>query len=75
MKKISKSSKFERLFFACPGAWYGNPPTETAPGNITIDATRIGQAIPWLSKRAQILETRISRDSNPGLFVSYTWKA
>lgn len=66
---ISKSD--DRAFYACPGAWVGNMPScfPDKTGNITIDPKRIVAAVRFLSRRYEILESRLSCDPNPGVVL------
>lgn len=66
---------------AIPGGWHGSDPgyldSDPRRGVVTVDVTRIVDAIEWLKRRATILETRVSRTtghwggSDPGIVIVY----
>ena len=53
-------ARWEKGFYACPGAWLGNRPDGARSGNIVVDADKILQAIPHLQKRFAIQGTSLS---------------
>lgn len=55
-------NEFDRIFYACPGAWYGNSPNPPyyPVGNITVDAECVIPAYKYLSRRVCIRATHAS---------------
>lgn len=67
--------RFQRWFFECPGAWYGNMPGSFGPrGNITVDVTKIVEAILFLSKRLKIVGSRLSSREEGAVVLEIEWK-
>lgn len=61
-------TKWDRIFHNCPGAWTGAPQCDHFPAHITIDPTRIIDAIAYLKrKRVNLIESALSElPSCPG---------
>ena len=69
------SGKWERAFYGCPGAWYGNGPEGEKPGNITVDVAAVPCAVKYLLRRFRIIDSVLSLDPNPGVQFRIAWRA
>ncbi|MFQ5702044.1 MAG: hypothetical protein ACE5HU_09390 [Acidobacteriota bacterium] len=47
-KQIQKA--FDRIFYPCPGAQYGGPPTTTHSGSIVVTKNRVHAASVFIEK-------------------------
>ena len=76
-----RGARVPEIVMAIPGGWHGSDPgyldSDPRRGVVTVDVTRIVDAIEWLKRRATILETRVSRTtghwggSDPGIVIVY----
>lgn len=56
MAKTDQFDKpFDRLFYSCPGAWYGNPPTKTANGHIVVDLSTVHRAVRFIERSRRFM--------------------
>ena len=62
--KIEK--RFDKLFFACPGAWFGNCPRDGHSGHISIDPAETVAAVAFFKRRrVNIVSTRVISCGDP----------
>ena len=71
----TKWSKFERVFYRCPGAWLGNEPGKfSATGNITVNVERLFEALAYLRRYFVVSNPRLSVRERNGLILDVQWK-
>ena len=69
-----QKAQWDRAFYRCPGAWFGNEPAGgIGEGNITVNVHKITQAIGWIKRRFQIVDTFVSPHHDGVTFV-IRWK-
>lgn len=49
-RKSLTEKQWERIFYRCPGAWAGNPPSPNQSGSIVIDGRQILAAVQFLHR-------------------------
>jgi hypothetical protein len=63
---MKKQPKFDRVFYACPGAWTGYAPGNMS-GLITVDAKKIREALQYISRHYTITQTYIPENPHTSL--------
>ena len=70
-------TKWDKGFYGCPGAWLGNKPEGTQTGNITVDISRIDEAVPHIRRFFSVIQCKLSKYApaeNPAIMFEVIWK-
>lgn len=74
---MAAQTKITDIINDIPGGWYGNPPgtlTDSAAGNIVVDARYIEQALRWMRRR-RLWITETGATSDGGVSIEYRTEA